>query len=808
MRKVGKIVAILAIILVAIVAGGALLAKVLITPERIQATIVPMAQEHLGREVSLEGIEFSIFSGIVLKGVQVKEENAEDDFIRAERALLRYRLWPLLKLQFEVDEIALIKPHIRIVRQADAGFNFTDLLGTPQDGAATPAPAADTETSAAQAGAAAAAISVHIAKLSLKDGTLEFVDRTLDAPHTQRYEISNFNLNARDIGLRRAFPLEVACSINGAALEGAGEINLLQRTLKADVSLARLAVEAFAPYFASALPGTLRSLALSAQLNVDASPETISSAGQISLDDISLNLNALPDTPIDAATFTLNYTATYQPAAATLKLTNAALNYNGIKADIRGDIRDVDSTPTLDLALSTPAIEMLTLLEALPPQLVAAAQDMSPSGTIRLQGHLEGKLSMGAALLRQAELHLVEVEADVEEMRPRLNGGFILADARVHSESLTLKIGPNVARMELETPNLFATPLKLTHNINAQRFDLDVILASTAAPAAAADQSASKGKGGTVAEELGPFDIPLDLNGSVSIDEALYQGLSITGFAMQYHLRDNILKIENLRGSVSEGTFTQEAQVDLRRRGLGYRGKTSVKDVQVDPVITALAPESAHTVFGALNLELEFNGTGTLMDTLKKNLNATGSLNMQQARIKSARLTEELASFLNLAQLRDIRFDTVSANVKVRDAVAHIDGNFSGTNMRARPQGTVGLNGSLNLGLNARLAPRLAQELDRNGHVAGLLTDDEGWALLPVKVKGTYAQPRISLDESALSQQATQKAVENLKQRLLDKIAPAQEPAEGDATQQNTQPAQEDPTRKLIDDAFKSIFGK
>ncbi|MGM0415740.1 MAG: hypothetical protein ACQEQK_02200, partial [Thermodesulfobacteriota bacterium] len=83
MRKVGRIIAILAIILVVLVAGGAVLGKILLTPERIQATIVPMAQEHLGRDVSLEGIEFSIFSGIVLDGVRVKEESGEGDFIRA-----------------------------------------------------------------------------------------------------------------------------------------------------------------------------------------------------------------------------------------------------------------------------------------------------------------------------------------------------------------------------------------------------------------------------------------------------------------------------------------------------------------------------------------------------------------------------------------------------------------------------------------------------------------------------------------------------------------------------------------------------
>src|SRR5690554_469266 len=120
MRKLGKVVGIFALVMVVIVAGGAIMAKVLFTPERIREIVVPMAQEQLGREVSLERIEFSIFSGVILEGVQVKEENGEDDFIRAERALLRYRLWPLLKLRLEVDEIALLEANIRIVRYADA----------------------------------------------------------------------------------------------------------------------------------------------------------------------------------------------------------------------------------------------------------------------------------------------------------------------------------------------------------------------------------------------------------------------------------------------------------------------------------------------------------------------------------------------------------------------------------------------------------------------------------------------------------------------------------------------------------------
>lgn len=807
MRRLGKVVAILAIIMLLLVVGGAILAKILITPERIRATVVPLAQEHLGREVSLEKIEFSLFSGIVLEGIEVKERNSAETFVRAERALLRYRLWPLLKLRLEVDEIALIAPHIRVVRHADSSFNFSDLV-QPQPDMDIPEPAPAQENTATRAGAAAAAITLHIANLSLEDGTLEIIDHAIAPEKPQKHVLGNFNLKARDIALRQAFPLEMSASINGAELDVAGQVDLLHQGAKADLTLNNLEVEAFTPYFAAALPGELKRLLLSVQLHVDANPETVTSTGEITLEDIALDLDALPEAPIDAATFVLNYTATYKPEAAALDLGALKLDYNGIKADIHGNISALDAIPHLNLDLNIPETEVKTLLSALPPQMVKSAQEMNPSGTLRIRSHLEGETSAGASLLKEAELSLNGVEADVEGIRPRLEGGFNLADARLQSEDLTLKLGPNVAHMELTSPDVFATPLQLTHTMRAQRFDLDPLLAAAAAPAAAADQSSGVEKETASKEELGPFDIPLDLTGSIQVQEALYKGLSVTDFAVKYTLRDNIFSIENLSGALAQGIFTQQAQVDLRPRGLKYSGTTHVEGVHVDPVISALVPEQAHTLFGTLNLDLEFSGAGTLEERLKQNLNAKGNLNLQQARIKSTRLTEELAGFLSLAQLRDIRFDTVAADVSVRDAVAHIESDFSGTNVRARPQGSIGLDGDLDIALNARLSPHLTEELDRTGHVAAYLTDDEGWALLPLKVKGTYAQPRISLDKRALTQQTTRKAVEDLKQRLLDKIAPAQDSAQEGTSEPETRPSQEDPTRKLIDDAFKSIFGR
>ncbi len=150
----------------------------------------------------------------------------------------------------------------------------------------------------------------------------------------------------------------------------------------------------------------------------------------------------------------------------------------------------------------------------------------------------------------------------------------------------------------------------------------------------------------------------------------------------------------------------------------------------------------------------------------------------------------------------------------MRNGLAQVDGNFSGTNLRALPKGTIGTDESLNLALNARLAPKLVQELDHKGHIAGFLVDADGWALLPLKVKGTFSDPRISIDEVALQQQVGQKAIDTLQQRLLDKLAPKQEKPQGGTpnstseTGAEPQPTQQDATRKLIDDALKGIFGK
>ncbi|MDY0191367.1 MAG: AsmA family protein [Desulfuromonas sp.] len=814
MGKMKKISAIIGVILIVGIVGGAILVKVLITPERVRATVIPLVEQQLGRSVTLDSIDISLFSDIVLEGLRIKEQGSQEDFITTQRALLRYRFWPLLRMQIEVDEMALQQPQITIVRHRDGTFNFSDLLALADQSSATAVavPAPTTQPSAAQAGAAVAAINLSIADLSLKDGQLRFIDNAVAAPLSHEYVINQLQVNARDLALRQPFPVNLSCTINGAPLILSGELDLIGQAINADLTLNKLDIAAFSPYFATALPGRLRSLALSIELQVNAAPTTITSSGNMTVENLFLTLNALHDAPIADAKFTFDYAAQFNPKSSQLNLTKGDMDYNGIKVKLSGAILALATEPSVDLELTAQSISMVAALAALPPTLSADVAASKPSGAVSLHAYLKGPLSAGAAVLQRAELKLDDLQADAAGLRPRLDGQFILEKERLYSEDLTLKIGEDVAQMEITARNLYAIPIVMTHKMRAEHFDLQAILASAATPAVATAQTAQPQQGKSpnvaVSAELDPIAIPLTVDGSISVAEALYQGLAITDLRMLYRLQDNVLDISSLSGAVSEGTFSQSARVDLRQQGLSYSGKTSLKEIKLDPVVTALDPASAHTLFGALTLDLNFNGRGTLPENLKQNIVATGNLQVTNARISSTQLTQKLALFTSLAQLRDLRFDLCTAAIDLRNGKAQVEGNFSGTNLRALPKGTIGLDESLNLALNARLSPKLAQELDSKGSIAGYLTDADGWALLPLKVKGTFTEPRISLDQAALKQQVSQESVDKLKQRLLDKLAPAQEPTQGSTTEQNSQSEQEDPTRQLIDAAFKGIFRK
>ena len=139
----------------ALLVGGGLAAAVLLlvfgyvahllgslnTPE-FKKSLLERVKASVGAEVQVKDMEISVLSGVTLKGVTVVNPAPfPGNLLTAEALVLRYRLWPLLSGQVEVERLALVKPVLTLAMDGRGVFNYEKLAGTPAGGASKGAPA-------------------------------------------------------------------------------------------------------------------------------------------------------------------------------------------------------------------------------------------------------------------------------------------------------------------------------------------------------------------------------------------------------------------------------------------------------------------------------------------------------------------------------------------------------------------------------------------------------------------------------------------------------------------------------------------
>ena len=769
MKRLGKWLAAIAVVLVVLLVAVIILAKIMITPERIKSTVLPLAEKELHRQISLGDIQVGLFSGVQLASLAIAEPGGgEEPFISADKVILRYRFWPLLLGRVMIDDVQLVGPRIRLVRLADGRFNFSDLLQPAAP--ATTAPATAAEPAATGKGV----IALSIAHVGIDNGEVVFRDYTIDPKSPYRLKFSGVGLSVNDVSLVHSFPFELQGMLNDAKLVIAGKADPASRSGKARIQLTALDASAFGPYLRGRIPGTLGTLKVSTDLEVDGNARQLQSSGKLTLANLSLTLDALPKAPLRNARLMLDYAFNLDLTANSLAVDKGHLDFNGIQADVTGKVADFATAPQLDLQVGLPALDIRQALDALPPELVAATDGLDPAGKIDLQAHLAGSPQQPETLLQTATLRLSSVQATLGGQRPALNGALNLTGKKLASQDLQLVAGDNRANLDLQVPDVFARPVAVAAKIQADALALDPLLA--------AGSSAGSGEGeGSApavvkpAAEAGPLDLPLRLDGTVAVKKATLKGLAVDDFALHALLDRNVLTVDKLQGKLAGGTFNDTARVDLGQRGFAYTTHLTAKAVQLQPLLAVLRPEAGKVVSGNLSLDSDLAGEGTLPEKIKQTLSGKGELLIKDGQLDGGELVQGLATVLGLDDLRQISFQEWAGNFTIDHGKVKIDSRMSGKQVRLAPQGTVGLDGKLNLVLDTRLAPELTARIDAGGKVTRYFKDADGWGQVPLKISGSVERPRFEIDAKAAVQKAGEKLQQKLEEKLLKNLAPAKQ---------------------------------
>ena len=76
----------------------------LLSEERLKTMLIEPAQKETGRKITIGSAGVSLFSGIKIDDIRIKEADSETDFISLKTFRLQYKLLPLLQKNLVITE--------------------------------------------------------------------------------------------------------------------------------------------------------------------------------------------------------------------------------------------------------------------------------------------------------------------------------------------------------------------------------------------------------------------------------------------------------------------------------------------------------------------------------------------------------------------------------------------------------------------------------------------------------------------------------------------------------------------------------
>jgi AsmA protein len=719
--------------------------------------------------------------------------------------VLRYRFLPLLRLSVVVDEIRFETPRIQIERFENGEFNFNDLMAEKTDDPNISLEAPRVRVDETSGGPP---IDLVVNKIFISNGMLFFMDHK----ENREFQLTNLSLSVSGFPPDRSFPFNLSANINSAPIDLAGTINPETMHVTAGIRIKDLDFAAFMPYVSEDFPGKISSLKLSVDLKTEATGETIDSSGRIILSDIGMVLDDIPDAPVENAGGTLDYDINMDLVSENLTIGRADMEINGILLSASGKVLSYGKAPVLDITAQLPMTSLSDIIASLPQKLVEPVAKMRPAGRINARFHLKGSPDKPKELIEQGEITLEKIRFTINQMAPEINGNIHVAKDTAASDNMAILLAEDRLRMNFAANNLMGKVIRINNTITADKLNIDNLIESMGAekkerahpPAKTPDKTPEKTP--KKSEEPGPFDIPAQVKGNVRVADAIFRGLAVTNFELRYLLKDNVLTVNHLRGNVANGKISGTARAELNRKPIAYIAKISMEQTRAEKLMNALFPAASNTVFGTMFLKSDIKGEGTTWDIISQKLTSRTDVNVTDGRLTGTGLAGGLAGFLNTRKLEVLEFESLKGNLKLLDGKIILDSRFTGNEVRMDPTGTIGLDGSLNLSLNIRLAPAIASRIQFGSLYSQFAQTGDGWTMFPLAVAGTLRAPRFSLDTSAVSNQLKERGEEELRKQLQDKVLDRLTPQSPSKPDKETDKEKNVSPERILEDTLRRLF--
>ena len=685
--------------------------------------IADQVEQATGRTLTLEGdIELSVFPWIALELGPLALSNAEgfkaESFAAVKAAEIRIKLLPLLKKQLEMDTIVLDGLELNLETNKAGKTNWDDLAGAPS---AEPTEK-ETTTETASSGAAPLA-AITIAGVQLTDANVYWTDDK----QGQAYKLKNLNLTTDPLVPGEPTALDMTFDIESTAPQAVANIGLNTKVMvdmeNQQYALSDLSFSTKAN--GKELPFETVDLMLKADVNADMESQLVAIDG------------------LDLMT----------------KLTGSTLP--GGKADIK-----VKSDIKANLGQQTASISGLVIevIDLIIKGEVNATKIQSE------QPEFAGSLNIDAFNLRQLAkqlaIELPEMADDSTLSLVAVDTEFAGSTNSFNAKSLNVALDQSKLTGNLGVSN-FAQPV-INFKLNLDEIDADRYLPPVAEGEQKAAPPATAAAAGATELPLEPLR-QLNAKGTLDIGKLKISGITSEKIHVTLKAADGLVKLSPMSANLYDGQYKGNVTLDARGKALKLAIDENISGVQAEPLLNDLSGDAP--ISGTATASAKLTGTGANVDQIKATLTGSGKFAFTDGALKGINIGESIRKAK--AALKGESLPDSGAPVETD--FASLSGSFKATNGLISNQDLALMSPLLRVS-GAGKANLPTEAIDYGLKVAivetskgqgGKELDDLKGLTIPVKITGTFQEPKPSVDLASLFKQ---KAKDDAKKKIQEKL--------------------------------------
>ena len=144
-----------------------------VLPPVLKSIMVQQLSKNLHREVAINQIKFNPYTlSMTVRGLTIKDRSSTETFVSCDEMFFNLQSLSVLKMALILEEIRLSKLYVRIARNKDLSYNFSDLLEEKQP----PTPEK----------AKSKPLRFSLNNIRIENGSIDFLDGPQETKHTVR----------------------------------------------------------------------------------------------------------------------------------------------------------------------------------------------------------------------------------------------------------------------------------------------------------------------------------------------------------------------------------------------------------------------------------------------------------------------------------------------------------------------------------------------------------------------------------------------------------------------------------------------